>query len=169
MRTIIQNATLPDSETMQLVGERAVTIEGDRIVAVEETPPKGDGARVIDARDRFPLPGFIDAHVHHVITTMDFRRLATLHATEHAIGMAKLSEGMMQRGFTTVRDTQGLIGAIERGLCLGARIVPSGRALSQTAGHGDIVPREGLVCACQLHSNDFSHVADGADAVRLAP
>ncbi|MDP6979167.1 MAG: amidohydrolase family protein [Myxococcota bacterium] len=172
MLTIIENATLLDTETMRLVGERAVTIEGDRIVAVDEAAPKGDGARLIDARGRFLLPGFIDAHVHHVITTMDFRRLATMHAAERAIGMAKLSEGMMQRGFTTVRDTggdtQGLIGAIERGLCRGARIVPSGRALSQTAGHGDIIPREGLVCACQLHSNDFSHVADGADAVRLA-
>ncbi len=172
MLTVIDNATLFDADALEIVGERAVSIEGDRIVAVDETPPRADGGRVIDARGRFLLPGFIDAHVHHVITTMDFRRLATMHTTERAIGMAKLSEGMMQRGFTTVRDTggdtRGLISAIERGLCRGARIVPSGRALSQTAGHGDILPRDGIICACQLHSNDFSHVADGADAVRVA-
>jgi len=172
MSTIIENAILLDTAAMELVGERAVCIEGDRIVAVEEQRPKVEGARVIDARGRFLLPGFIDGHVHHVITTMDFRRLSTMHPTERAIGMAKLSEGMMQRGFTTVRDTggetRGLRSAIERGLCRGARIVPSGRALSQTAGHGDILPRDGVLCACQLHSNDLSHVADGADAVRLA-
>jgi imidazolonepropionase-like amidohydrolase len=80
----------------------------------------------------------------------------------------------VKRGFTTVRDTggdtTGLVHAIDHGLCLGPRIVRSGRALSQTGGHGDIAPRppEGPFCACQIHSSDLAHVADGADAVRLA-
>lgn len=172
MVTVIQHATLLDTDTMELVGERNVTLEGDRIVEVDTTPPSPNAERVLDARGRFLMPGFIDAHVHHVITTMDFRRIATMSEIERGIGMGRLAEGMVERGFTTVRDTggntHGLIAAIANGSCRGPRIVPSGRALSQTAGHGDLTPREGVLCACQLHSNDFSHVADGPDAVRLA-
>ena len=172
MITTITNGTLLDTETMELVGERHITIEGDRIVEVETSAPRNKADRVVDAAGRFVMPGLIDAHVHHVITTVDFRRLARMSLVERALGMGRLAEAMLQRGFTTVRDTggdtKGLISAIENGQCHGPRIVPSGRALSQTAGHGDILPREGVLCACQVHSNDFSHVADGTDAVRLA-
>ncbi|MCP4040136.1 MAG: amidohydrolase family protein, partial [bacterium] len=172
MITTLTNATLLDTETMELVGERNVTIEADRIGAVEASPPSVKADRVLDARGCFLMPGFVDAHVHHVITTMDFRRLATMNPVERALGMGRLAEGMVQRGFTTVRDvggdTKGLVSAIDNGLCRGPRIVRSGRAISQTGGHGDIAPREGVLNAAELHTNDFSHVADGVDAVRLA-
>ncbi|MCP3984434.1 MAG: amidohydrolase family protein [bacterium] len=172
MITTLTNAMLLDTETMELVGERNVTIEADRIVEVEASQPRVKADRVFDARGRFLMPGFVDAHVHHVITTMNFHRLSTMSAVERALGMGRLAEGMVQRGFTTVRDaggdTKGLISAIKNGLCRGPRIVRSGRAISQTAGHGDIMPRQGVPSAAELHSNDLSHVADGVDAVRLA-
>ncbi len=177
MRTAILNGTLLDTETMTLVGERHLVIEGDTIMSVDETAPDvtaGVGFdRVIDARGRFLLPGFVDAHVHHVITTMDFHRLARLSATEKAIGAARLAEATVLRGFTTVRDTggdvAGLVRAIESGLCDGPRIVRAGRTISQTGGHGDFdVAEEATICACRVYSNDLSHVADGPDAVRKA-
>ena len=42
--------------------------------------------------------------------------------------------------------------------------------LSQTGGHGDFTPREDAprLCACQIHTSGFSHVADGVPAVRKA-
>ncbi len=172
MITTVINGTLLDTDTMELLGERHITIEDDRIVDVETSLPTLDADRVIDARGRFVMPGFIDGHVHHVITTMDFRRLVSMTTVERALGMGKLAEAMLQRGFTTVRDTggdtKGLVSAIDRGLCNGPRIVGSGRALSQTGGHGDVAPGQENLCACQIHSNEFSHVADGPDAVRLA-
>lgn len=177
MRIVIVNGTLLDTDSMTLVGERHLVVEGDTIVDVVETrPDEGAADRVIDARGRFVMPGFIDAHVHHVITTMDFHRLRRLSATEKALGAARLAEATVLRGFTTVRDTggdvTGLVRAIDGGLCDGPRIVRAGRAISQTGGHGDFdVTRGGVddgICACQIHSNDLSHVADGADAVRAA-
>jgi imidazolonepropionase-like amidohydrolase len=81
---------------------------------------------------------------------------------------------MLRRGFTTVRDAggadAGLAQAVERGLIDGPRIFYSGRVLSQTGGHGDFRPREDTpqLCACQIHSSGFSHVADGVPAVRKA-
>ncbi|MCP5025388.1 MAG: amidohydrolase family protein [Actinomycetia bacterium] len=173
MITTIVNGNLLDTDSMTIVGVRHVTIENDRIVEVSETPPTVDADRTVDARGRFVLPGFIDAHVHHVITTMDFPRLMRLSATELALGAAHLAEATVLRGFTTVRDTggdvAGLIRAIDSGLCDGPRIVSAGRALSQTGGHGDFDPGADTgLCGCQVHSNYLSHVADGPDAVRKA-
>ena len=172
MTLTIENATLLDTPSMEIVGERHVTIEGDRIVDVDTSPPTVGAERVIDARGRFLLPGFVDAHVHHVITTMDFVRLQHLSAVERALAMGRLAEATVRRGFTTVRDTggdtAGLVRAIASGICDGPRIVRSGHAISQTGGHGDIRPRNAALCACQIHSNTLGRVADGADAVRLA-
>ena len=50
--------------------------------------------------------------------------------------------GMLDRGFTTVRDVAGadfgLAAAVEEGLLPGPRLVFGGKALSQTGGHGDL-------------------------------
>jgi imidazolonepropionase-like amidohydrolase len=81
---------------------------------------------------------------------------------------------MLRRGFTTVRDAggadHGLAQAIDRGLIRGPRLFYSGRVLSQTGGHGDFRPLDHhpTLCACQIHSSAFAHVADGVDAVRRA-
>jgi len=175
VRALITNGDLLDTDTMTIVGERHVVIEGDTIVDVVDQVPAGSFDRTIDARGRFVLPGFIDAHVHHVITTMDFGRLQRMSTTEIALGMARLAEATLRRGFTTVRDTggdtAGLVRAIATGLCEGPRIIRSGRAISQTGGHGDLdsTDRSGDgACACRIHSSSFGHVADGPDAVRLA-
>lgn len=174
MRTSIVNGIVLDTESMRMLGERTVVCENDLIVDVAE-PATSDTAGadlVIDARGRFVLPGFIDGHVHHVITTMDFPQLMRLTDVERSLGMAGLAAGMVHRGFTTVRDTggdiTGLIRAIEQGMCDGPRIIRSGRVISQTGGHGDFAPVDGPLCACQIHSNHMGHVADGADAVRKA-
>ncbi|MFW2334462.1 amidohydrolase family protein [Ilumatobacter sp.] len=174
MRTAIVNGTLLDTDTMTMVGERHLVLEGDVVVDVGDTAPIGAVDRTIDARGRFVLPGFIDAHVHHVITTMDFPRLQRMSPVELSLGMGKLAEATLRRGFTTVRDTggdtAGLVRAIATGLCDGPRIVRSGRVISQTGGHGDLdsTDRSEALCACRIHTNSLGHVADGADAVRLA-
>ena len=172
MITTILNGTLLDTSSMELVGEHNITIEDGRIVDVDAATPSVSVDVQIDARGRFVLPGFIDAHVHHVITTMNFQRLARMSTTERALGMAKLAEATVRRGFTTVRDTggdtAGLVQAIDHGLCDGPRIVRAGHALSQTGGHGDIAPDDGPLHACEILTSAFSHVADGPDAVRLA-
>ena len=176
MITTILNGTLLDTQRMELVGERHITIENDRIVEVDTALPTTEADRTIDAGGRFVLPGFIDGHVHHVITTMNFPHLFRQSSVELALAMGRLAEATVRRGFTTVRDTggeiTGLVRAIENGMCDGPRIVRAGRALSQTGGHGDTNPAlletSGPLCACQITSTTFSHVADGADAVRLA-
>lgn len=52
--------------TPKLQGKRDLLLAGGRIALIGERiePPKGFDVRVIDASDRFIVPGFIDLHVH---------------------------------------------------------------------------------------------------------
>jgi len=173
---VIRNAHMLEVDAGAMLGPRTVVAEAGTLVDVDAGAAKPTGAEreEIDARGAFLLPGLIDAHVHLGITTMDFARLARQSETERALEMARAAERTLARGFTTVRDTggdvRGLIAAIRRGLCAGPRVVHAGRVLSQTGGHGDL--RAGRIdeagCACQVHTDWFSHVCDGADAVMRA-
>jgi imidazolonepropionase-like amidohydrolase len=173
---VIRNAHVLDVEAFAIVGPRTVVAESGVLVDVDagDATPRAAEREEIDARGAFLLPGFIDAHVHLGSTTMDFARLARQSETERSLEMARGSERTLARGFTTVRDTggdvRGLIAAIGRGLCAGPRVLHAGRVLSQTGGHGDL--RAGRIdaagCACQVHSDSFAHVCDGADAVLRA-
>lgn len=66
--TVIEGGTLIDGTGSPPVPDAAVVIEGNRIRAVGKRgsvsyPP---GARIIDARGKYVLPGLIDAHVHYM-------------------------------------------------------------------------------------------------------
>jgi imidazolonepropionase-like amidohydrolase len=151
-----------------------VVVDGERIAEVSDRPIASGAAERIDLRGATLMPGLIDAHVHAVITSMDLAAMERKPVTLVAHEARRVLERMLQRGFTTVRDAGGadwgLAQAVESGLVAGPRIFFSGRVLSQTGGHGDFRPRAetASLCACQVHSSTFSHVADGVDAVRKA-
>jgi imidazolonepropionase-like amidohydrolase len=153
----------------------SVRVEEGRIVEITDGPVRHPGGtREIDLRGRTLMPGLIDAHVHAVITTMNLAAMAHKPVTLVAHEAARVLEGMLERGFTSVRDAGGadwgLAEAVERGLVRGPRLFFSGRVLSQTGGHGDLRSRgeESEPCACRIHTSGFSHVADGVPAVRRA-
>jgi imidazolonepropionase-like amidohydrolase len=171
---LFQNARLLDVEAGALRDAASVLVEGERIVEVSERAIEAPGARRVDLAGRTLMPGLIDAHVHCAITTMNLAAMTSKPATLVAHEAGRILTGMLRRGFTAVRDAGGadwgLAQAVERGLVEGPRLFYSGRVLSQTGGHGDFTPREDAprLCACQIHSSGFSHVADGVAAVRKA-
>lgn len=173
MRTILRNAQLFDTEKLDFVGERTVVSEDGVILDVDASPTAA-GEIEIDADGSYLLPGFIDAHVHFRLATLDFRKLATWSEVEFGIAMARLARATLARGFTSVRDTGGELGgllrAIDAGEAQGPRVARSGLMISQTGGHGDADPSERPVpdCACQMRHTALGIVADGADAVRKA-
>ncbi len=173
MRTVVTNGTVLDTASMAFIGERTVVIDDGVIVDLADAHA-GPADVEIDAAGAYVVPGLIDAHVHFRLATMNFRRLSTMTEVEFGIRMATLAEETVARGFTTVRDlggdVTGLMRAIARGVTGGPRIVPAGRMLSQTGGHGDTEggDREVPTCACAMRTTAFGIVADGPDAVRKA-
>ena len=144
-QTLLRNASLLDLDAACTRPGLSVLIEDERIVDVKEGEIHASGAHSIDVGGRTLMPGLIDAHVHCTITTMNFASMARRPPNLIALQAAKILAGMLRRGFTTVRDAggaeAGLAQAVEQGLIAGPRIFYSGRTLSQTGGHGDVVPR----------------------------
>jgi adenine deaminase len=66
---VIRNVSVLDIATGQMLPERTIVIRGDRIDAIgTSAKPLGfpKGATVIEGRNKFVIPGLIDAHVHLV-------------------------------------------------------------------------------------------------------
>lgn len=151
-----------------------VLVEGGRIREVADGPIRAAGAEVIELGGRCLMPGLIDAHFHALAADPDISKLDRMPKSllyQHA---RHLLEGALQRGFTTVRDAAGadygLAQAVESGLIRGPRLFYSGRALSQTGGHGDFRSYEldPAACPCGLGGLALTRIADGVAEVRRA-
>lgn len=171
---ILSNCAVVDGTLEERREGHHVLIEGDRIREVSDRPLNSATAETIDLRARTLMPGLIDAHVHVIAVDAALARLAEQPLTLTSLQAAKVMEGMLQRGFTTVRDAGGADGglaeAVAQGLVIGPRLFPSGQALSQTGGHGDLRPRTRSVvtCACCEYGAGLARIADGVDECRRA-
>src|SRR5947208_778964 len=149
---IFTNCAVLDGTRNERRENHHVLVEGDRIREVSDRPLAGVAAATIDLKGRTLMPGLIDAHVHVLAVDAALARLSDRPVTLLTLQAAKVLEGMLQRGFTTVRDAGGADGglaeAVEDGLVRGPRIFPSRSALRQTAGHGQTRPRteRGTTC-----------------------
>jgi imidazolonepropionase-like amidohydrolase len=172
-RILFERCDLLDVRAGEIRPDRWVLVEDERIAEVSEREVRAPDARRIDGAGRTLMPGLIDCHVHATITTMNLAAMVSRPLMLVAQEARRILEGMLRRGFTSVRDAggadRGLAQAVENGLIQGPRIFYSGRVLSQTGGHGDFRPHtDESLCACQIHATGFSHVADGVPAVRRA-
>ena len=171
---LFEHADILDPAAGRLLKDRFVLVDGQTIREVSEQPPAAAGARVIDASGKVLMPGLIDCHVHCLASQVHLGRLAHLPNVLAVLRAVPLLRGMLERGFTTVRDAGGadysLAEATRSGVIEGPRIFPSGRALSQTGGHGDFRERNDVIepCACTAKIGAISRVVDGVDAVRRA-
>lgn len=171
---ILANCSVLDGTRSERREDHHVLIEGERIREVSDRPLSSETAETIDLKGRTLMPGLIDAHVHVVAVDAVLARLAEQPLTLVAMQAARILEGMLRRGFTTVRDAGGADGglaeAVAQGLVPGPRLFPSGQALSQTGGHGDLRPRTRSVvsCACCEYGAGLARIADGIDECRRA-
>src|SRR5437868_8150584 len=171
---IFANCAVLDGTSRERREDHHVLIEGDRIREVSERRIGSTAAETVDLAGRTLMPGLIDAHVHVLAVDAALARLADRPVTLLTLQASRMLEGMLMRGFTTVRDAAGADGglaeAVEDGLVHGPRIFPSGAALSQTGGHGDTRPRTQSVvtCACCEGGAALSRIADGVTECRRA-
>ncbi|WIA11160.1 hypothetical protein OEZ85_011297 [Tetradesmus obliquus] len=169
---VLTNCRLLDTRTGQCSSfGHSVVIKRGRIEAVDaQLPPQG--AVVINCSGLVLMPGLCDAHVHVTATTANLAGLYSLPESLVTARAADILEGMLSRGFTTVRDAGGadwgLAEAVEEGSILGPRLLFTGHALSQTGGHGDFRGKGEDCCCCGAALRGIGRVCDGVDACRAA-
>ena len=172
MRYLFRNARLYDFARGGHRGPLDVLVEGDRIREISERELATDGAEVVDCDRRVLVPGLIDAHVHVIGVSLDPTELTRIRPYLLAARASQVLRGMLQRGFTTVRDAGGADGAlaqaVEEGHFHGPRLFVSGLALAQTGGQGDFRPPGETALGCPVCSGlrSLTAVVDGVDAVR---
>ncbi|MBU0463820.1 MAG: amidohydrolase family protein [Proteobacteria bacterium] len=139
-----------------------VLVKDDKIVSISDSfSGLSEDTHKIPMGDATLFPGFIDCHVHLVMSGSPdpIGALAGESAVITTIKAVKNAQKTLEAGITTVRDMGGKDGidlelkkAIESGLIKGPRVLASGRLICMTGGHGWPVGRE----------------ADGPDEVRRA-
>lgn len=167
------NASLIDVEAGQVHPNSSFHVRDGIIVEVSTgnaIPTREDSStQVVDLHHQFVCPGLIDCHVHITAAPGSFLIKDLFAASPNAIAFrsAFVAKEMLLRGFTTVRDTGGadaaLRDAIAEGLLRGPRLFITGKALSQTGGHGDLragYQTEEAKC-CGGHTPGFARVCDG--------
>jgi len=153
---LFRNFQLLEPEVGELQGGFELLVEGDKVKEASDKPIKSAGADVIDCGGRTMMPGLIDSHVHVTLSEVNIGFLEAIPLTLMTARAARLMLGMLNRGFTSVRDTGGadwgIKTAVEQGDIPGPRLFIAGAALGPTGGHSD--PRKrtdsdaGMRCHC---------------------
>lgn len=159
-------------------GASSILIRGGKIESIHDgfvAAASHPGARVVDLKDKFVLPGLIDTHVH-----LDSDRAGQEGLVENltngpayfAYEAAVNARKTLAAGFTTVRNlgnsdgvTLALRDAIAAGKVQGPRIIDAGTSISTTSGHGD--HSLGLAPDIADHAPQ-ENLCDGPEACRRA-
>src|SRR5689334_8132375 len=170
---LFRNFNVLDPRWDEPRGGYEVLVEGDTIKQVSNKPIKAPNAQVIDGGKRTLMPGLIDSHVHVFLTEVNIGHLEQIPLTLMTAKSSQLMRGMIDRGFTTVRDTGGadwgIKTAVDSGLIAGPRLFISAKAIGPTGGHSDPRRRtdyQQASCGCCNGMVYVMAVADGPDAVR---
>ncbi len=172
--THFKNFAMLDPELGELRGGHELVVEGDIIKEVSAKPIRLEQADVIDCGGRTLMPGLIDSHVHVVLSEVVIRNMESVPLTLMTARAAELMRRMLDRGFTSVRDTGGadwgLKEATDKWLLTGPRLFIAGRAIGPTGGHSDGRRRAdfGVRCQCCNALSFSMGVADGIAEVRRA-
>jgi imidazolonepropionase-like amidohydrolase len=171
---VVLAGRLVDVAAGDVLNDRAIVVDGDRIESVlpaTEAPP---AARTIDLSERTVLPGLIDSHAH-LIGEMDegqgYAYLVNRSSAQEALTGVTNALATLLGGVTTVRDVGtfhafvdlALREAIEDGRLAGPRMMCAGAYVTCPGGGGDIT---GLPPDVPVPSELRMGVSTGPDEVR---
>ncbi len=171
---VFHNALLIDGSGPEATGVVDVLVADGIIKEVSETRISAKSADEYDLGGQTIMPGLIDLHIHPFLTDMNLMRLEDTPVSLVTAQASVVLEALLDRGFTTIRDAAGgdwgLQQAVDDGLIAGPRLFISGRAISQTGGHGDFRRRtdDSIGCSCSSALHLTSRIADGVDQIRHA-
>ena len=173
MQTLLTNARILNPAT-GAIEDGNVLIEDGVVKDIAARAVAAPDRMVIDLRGRILMPGLIDCHVHVVAHQMNLGANAQVPDALAVLRSLPIMRGMLDRGFTTVRDVGGapfaLSQALDEGLAPAPRLNVCGKALSKSGGHADLRPRHDTTDANRWSANfgALGRVADGVDEVRRA-
>ncbi len=172
---LIQNVSVWDGTSDHARTGQSVLIEGKLIKSITNSPPQKTTATIIDGRGKMLIPGIIDAHTHLALPAPP-DKLRSEDQSYLAVLSVKAAEGVLMRGWTTVRDlggpSQGLARAIDEGIVPGPRVYTSAMFISQTSGHGDFRglndPHPNMGGSSDPIGQRYALLADGPAEVKRA-
>jgi len=139
---LFKDVNIFDGTNDQLISGKDVLVEGNLIKSIGSGLAVTADVMVIDGGGRTLMPGLHDMHTHISIS----RPVAGDNRTDMtpflvgAVAAAR-AEGMLMNGFTTIRDIGGpakfIQRAIDAGVVIGPRVLPTEAFITQTSGHGD--------------------------------
>ena len=149
--TLLHVGNLIDTDNGDITKAVTIRVIGNEISEITKgyaNPKKND--QVIDLKQLFVLPGFMDMHVHLAQEYVPKAERETKIEPEYrALFAANAASKTLMAGFTSVRnlgdggmETISLREAIRKGLAIGPRIFTSGKTIATTGGHGD--PTNGM-------------------------
>ncbi|WP_234362539.1 metal-dependent hydrolase family protein [Francisella philomiragia] len=173
-KIILKNANVFNGKDNQINHYNYVYVEGSKILSLTDNEISNFSAEIIiDLKDRFLMPGLIDAHVHLSSAASVDLANDNISSDFMAIESLQAAEESLLRGFTTLRDAggagYGIAQAFEKRKATTPRLFYSGKALSATGGHGDFRgTTESKICSCQVSGSNISTICDGVPEVLKA-
>ncbi len=166
---------------------KTVVIRDGHVVEVRDGFVAEPGAKVIDLRNSFVLPGLIDSHVHLLHQQGPTSRMEAVTKTTADVTLDGVvhARRTLEAGFTTVADCGGdneaifaLRDAVKAGKVDGPRILASGNPLSAHGGHGQVygftpevteVIQSPTLCsgADECRRKTRQQIAAGADLIKF--
>ena len=171
---LFKNFQLLEPEFDEVRDGYELLIEGTQIRELADKPIKSPSAIEIDCAGGTLMPGLIDSHVHVFLSDVYLPNLEKVPLTLMTARSIGLMEGMLRRGFTSVRDTGGadwgIKEAVEKGNLAAPRLFIAGQAIGPTGGHSDSRRRTdyGMRCHCCNAMSFTMCVSDGVSDVRRA-
>jgi imidazolonepropionase-like amidohydrolase len=148
-RTVLTSDRLIDTERGEVLTDRAVIVEDDRVAAVVATADAPTDARRIDLPGHTLLPGLMDMHSHLIgddDNGQGYAQLVMRSGAQEAIVGVRNARATLEAGFTTVRDIGtfrafvdvALRDGIEAGWIVGPRMMCAGAYVTTPGGAGDV-------------------------------
>ncbi len=148
-RVVLTSDRLIDTERGEVLTDRAVIVDGDRVTDVVSSGDAPTDARRIDLPGHTLLPGLMDMHSHligHDDNGQGYAQLVMRSGAQEAIVGVRNARATLDAGFTTVRDIGtfrafvdvALRDGIEAGWIAGPRMMCAGAYVTTPGGAGDV-------------------------------